>query len=600
MKIKLSTVFLLFCLFASSSENGQYGNPLKEVTYCTSSFGEYRSNHFHGGVDFSTQGEEGHPVLAVGDGVIRRVRREAVGYGRVIYLDLNDGRSAVYGHLIRFSRELSIEQKLQLECKKKGTSFPGDIIFDPPIKVKKGDVIGFSGQLGIGSPHLHLEIRRGDELRDPFYEGIPLIGMAKPKIEEIYIVPKNEGAKVDSSFFPKRKEIVQSKNGDLTLSSDVVISGKNDIYLSIYDEMGSKTYKTFPSEVKGEIDGQEFFYLNFKGVSLSQYKKSPFLFDTIQGKVFLVLRKDPDIILDEIRGDGLPILNSRHKITITVSNRSNQKTTLSFDVEFENKEEKIQKLPFDNFTIEKEEIFKNGVGLLIKPLSNKGETKILLEDKETPFFGNNTKDGKWEVLIPKSSFMGRLTKIKIGENLLPCLYTSQNDFEIGRFIVEVPKEVLCKIKPSSNSIDIDLSPEGMRPFVKLGGYLKEKPKEAIFTNSYFFSHLGGKTKGLFKNRRYEIKEDKNPPQFVKVFKRTIQNIKEEELSLIVKDDLSYINAETMKIYIDDERVYPDWDSDESSIRIDLTDIKKGEHFVSGFVQDVMGNLASLPKTKFLR
>ncbi len=600
MKIKLSIFFLLFCLFSSSYENIEPGNPLKEVTYCTSSFGEYRSTHFHGGVDFSTQGEEGHSVLAVGDGVIRRVRREAVGYGRVIYLDLNDGRSAVYGHLIRFSRELGIEQKLQLKCKEKGTSFPGDIIFDPPIKVKKGDVIGFSGQLGIGSPHLHLEIRRGDELRDPFFEGIPLVEMAKPKIDEIYFVPEDEGAMVDSSFFPERKEIVQLKNGDLTLSSCVVVSGKNDIYLSTYDEMGSQTYKTFPSEIKGEIDGKEFFYLNFKGVSLSQYKKSPFLFDIVDGKVFLVLRKDPNVILDEIRGEGLPILNARHKIAITVSNRSNQKTTLSFDIEFENKEEQIKKLPFDSFLIEKEDIFKNGVGLKIKPLSNKGETKIFLEDDKASFFGHETKDGKWEILIPKSFFVGELTKIKIGENLLPCFYTSQNDFEIGRFIVEVPKEVLCKIKTSLNSIDIDVSPEGMRPFVKLGGYLKEKPKEAIFTNSYFFNYSGGKTKGLFKNRRYEIKEDKNPPKFVKVFKRKIPNINEDELSLIVKDDLSYVNAETMKIYIDDERVYPDWDSDESSIRIDLTDIKKGEHFVSGSLYDVMGNLASLPKTKFLR
>ena len=36
-------------------------------------FGELRSNHFHGGVDFKTQGEVGKPIHCIADGYVSRV-----------------------------------------------------------------------------------------------------------------------------------------------------------------------------------------------------------------------------------------------------------------------------------------------------------------------------------------------------------------------------------------------------------------------------------------------------------------------------------------------------------------------------------------------
>ena len=49
-------------------------------------FGELRSNHFHGGVDFKTQGEVGKPIHCIADGYVSRVLVTPGGYGQAIFI----------------------------------------------------------------------------------------------------------------------------------------------------------------------------------------------------------------------------------------------------------------------------------------------------------------------------------------------------------------------------------------------------------------------------------------------------------------------------------------------------------------------------------
>ena len=42
-------------------------------------FGELRSNHFHGGVDFKTQGEVGKPIHCIADGAVYWLLPEDMG-----------------------------------------------------------------------------------------------------------------------------------------------------------------------------------------------------------------------------------------------------------------------------------------------------------------------------------------------------------------------------------------------------------------------------------------------------------------------------------------------------------------------------------------
>lgn len=152
-------------LFTAHTAAGQkldpdyYTSPLSGVAgYFSANFGEMRSNHFHSGIDFKTDGREGKPVLAAADGYISRIFCSSGGYGRALYITHPNGTMTVYAHLQRFAPEIEAyfaEQRLKQRKNRV------DIYCDSTLfRVKQGEQIARSGNSG-GSygPHLHYEIR---------------------------------------------------------------------------------------------------------------------------------------------------------------------------------------------------------------------------------------------------------------------------------------------------------------------------------------------------------------------------------------------------------------------------------------------------------
>ena len=81
-------------------------NP-NQQNYLAGGMGDLRSDHFHAGIDVKTQGREGLPVYATGDGYISEVRVQTSGYGNVIFITHPNGFISVYGHLKTFSEPLA-------------------------------------------------------------------------------------------------------------------------------------------------------------------------------------------------------------------------------------------------------------------------------------------------------------------------------------------------------------------------------------------------------------------------------------------------------------------------------------------------------------
>ena len=65
-------------------------NPLDIPPLLSGNFGELRANHFHSGLDFKTQGEEGKHVHAVRGGYVSRIVVSPWGYGNVAYVSHPD------------------------------------------------------------------------------------------------------------------------------------------------------------------------------------------------------------------------------------------------------------------------------------------------------------------------------------------------------------------------------------------------------------------------------------------------------------------------------------------------------------------------------
>jgi murein DD-endopeptidase MepM/ murein hydrolase activator NlpD len=86
---------ILFAItFATAADYSPFGHP----AYLTSSFGENRGTRYHAGIDYSTEMEEGWPVLAPEAGTIEEVRVSPFAYGKVLFFKGKSGRLWVFAH----------------------------------------------------------------------------------------------------------------------------------------------------------------------------------------------------------------------------------------------------------------------------------------------------------------------------------------------------------------------------------------------------------------------------------------------------------------------------------------------------------------------
>lgn len=166
-----------------------FQSPLDVPLTIVGNFGEPRRAHFHTGLDFRTNQEEGHVVFATADGYISRINVSGAGYGNALYITHPNGFVTVYGHLLKFHPR--IERRLRAEQYAK-ENFTVDFNLQVnEIAVKQGDTIAFSGNTGgSGGPHLHFEIRDSlERIYNPMLFDYKLKDNIKPTISYLKFYP---------------------------------------------------------------------------------------------------------------------------------------------------------------------------------------------------------------------------------------------------------------------------------------------------------------------------------------------------------------------------------------------------------------------------
>ncbi|MCB1152265.1 M23 family metallopeptidase [bacterium] len=234
--------------------------PVKAKPLLTSPFCDRRNDHPHGGLDLSLYGKVGTtPIVSVDDGVLMRIRASRYGYGNAVYVRMADKMVAVYAHLDRFSdrlervadgiRRTTGEQKL-------------DYYYEPweeQVPIARGEVIGYGGNTGTGSPHLHFEVRYDDLVNlNPLTNGFPVADHVDPTIHEIMLTPIDNFGRVNGTYDPMRF----AANGPP--GTPIPVRGRVGVSVRACDRKDGGDRCMTPYRIAVAVDGAPFFETRYE------------------------------------------------------------------------------------------------------------------------------------------------------------------------------------------------------------------------------------------------------------------------------------------------------------------------------------------------
>ena len=237
--------------------------PTNASTTITSCFADFRRTHFHEGIDISTNRRRGYPVYAARDGYVSHIQVSRRGYGKMLRLTHRDGYVTLYAHLQKFNDSIDtyvrIFQKHQknyhLEINLDSTIFP----------VKKGEIIAYTGDTGIGAAHLHFEVR--DPSMDPInplllpHFASLLQDTVPPVFQMIALSPLDPASRVAGKERPWVGNARRTRIHEYVSRGPMRVSGLIGVSVRVMDQSDSPRYRTGAYRFETFLDGEPFFTL---------------------------------------------------------------------------------------------------------------------------------------------------------------------------------------------------------------------------------------------------------------------------------------------------------------------------------------------------
>lgn len=260
----LAGIFLFAGITNNTAEAQQLRKPMDIPVLLSGNFGELRSNHFHSGIDFKTQGVEGKPIHSVQDGYVSRISVSPWGYGNGLYITHPDGTTTVYGHLQKFSQKITTYLK---EKQYEQESFNVNLSLTPDeLPVKEGELVALSGNTGSsGGPHLHFEVRdtETEEPMDPieYYKDL-IKDTQAPKIQGVMVYSMPGKGVVNGSRRKLELKPVTAKNGKQTLTGKIEAWGEIGLAVKGYDYMDNTSNIYGIKDITLTADSQVIFHSN--------------------------------------------------------------------------------------------------------------------------------------------------------------------------------------------------------------------------------------------------------------------------------------------------------------------------------------------------
>jgi hypothetical protein len=557
---KIKVLFFLCCapLFAQEElPENYFSNPVKIPLVLSGNFGELRNNHFHSGLDIKTQQQSGIPIYAPADGFVNRIKVSHFGYGKALYLKHPNGFQTVYAHLKKYSDTV---QKFVKNAQYKKESYEIEIFPEAnQLKVKKGDLIGYTGNSGSSDgPHLHFEIRdKNSRPMNPLLFGITIPDSRNPIVTNLYAYPLAKSSQINQSKNPVKIRLILQKDGSYK-AENITAFGKIGFGISAFDQQNGASNKNGVYEVDTFYNGKQNFKVVFEKFSFAEtgyinryidynyFKNNKIriqkLFRESNNPLSIIKKENDNGILD-IQDQ----LNSNYLIKVTDFN--NNTVSISIPIIGERPE------------------------ALTPPIINKTEDFIYAQQ------GASITKGKFNVYIPANSFY---------EDTYLDIDVKIDTLRLHKDVVPLHKKISITTDISNyNKTDIDKLYIGRLNYKKTPYYIKTYKKGNKLTAKT-------KTLGTFVLAVDTKKPEIKPINFLN--KKWIS--KNKTLKIKITDDLSGISS--YRATINGKFILMEYDYKKDVLTYDFKDqiISEVENNLKLIVIDNVGNNTTFESTFF--
>lgn len=419
-RILFLSVFLVFTYVMKSQTNGLgFIYPIDREPVITGNYGELRPNHFHAGIDFSTDPIKNLPIKSIADGYVSRIKISSVGYGKVLYITHPNGYVSVYAHQKQYAPKIDAYIKAkQIEAKK------NEIEIYPTkneLPVTKGEIVGFTGNSGRSSgPHLHFEIR--DEKSEVPLNPLLFYSVAdnvKPTVTHIAIYNTTDTNNIN------RQQVIPINTKGAKAAAPQITLKQNTFALAFagYDAANATTNKNNIYEAKLLLDNKLIYHHQLNQISFDNGRYVNYFSEKAEGvklqKCFTPVCYDNSMYVNAT-GGGKIVLNDTllHDLKLVVADERGNSNEYTFKVKSKNIAGYTSSKQLVNANCNKDvEIKKEDIevyiksGTLVKPtfvsayynklgkLSVGNSADILLKAVTIKFKVNNIKSGKENKLV---------------------------------------------------------------------------------------------------------------------------------------------------------------------------------------------------------
>ncbi len=347
-KCYLVIYLAVFCTAETDAQDSlttpEFRNPVDLPMVLSGNFGEFRSNHFHTGIDIKTNGKTGYPVYAIADGWVRRIKTGPFSYGKVLYLDHGTGHTSVYAHLSSYNDTISSFLSAAQKAIKRNEV---DVF---PIKnrlpVKHGELIGYTGNTGrSGGPHLHFEVRTLDTEKplNPLRLGFEVKDNVLPLINGVLVEHLSDS--IRGKVNDTDRYYAKAKNGQKTISGIVKLSERAGLSVHTLDYLSSSRNPCGVYRIRLSLDGEQQYemrldsldfstnrYINaHKNYEVFRKEKSSF------HRCFYMESNPLEIYSKDSNGIIQLSDNEVHEVLIEVWDAADNKSTLNMKIQLDEK-----------------------------------------------------------------------------------------------------------------------------------------------------------------------------------------------------------------------------------------------------------------------